>query len=203
MFASTAFVACDNVDTDNVSKVTNYPTMTLNGERTYILNQGDTYTELGAEATEGTEEIPVTITGTVNTSIPNVYILKYSSVNVDGFPVTLNRAVVVLSTAPSAINLEGTFIRNETNQNKVTRISDREYRCDNATGYTTGNPENLTLTFYNVDDVKIYAPYQENVSSTGNSAESNVGTIVDQDNWSWVIFASSFFGDSERIFNRI
>ncbi|HEY6142880.1 MAG TPA: immunoglobulin-like domain-containing protein [Flavobacterium sp.] len=196
-------VSCSEASTDNVSKVTNYPVMTLNGERTVILNQGDTYTELGVVAIEGTTEIPTTITGTVDTSIPNVYKLTYTAVNVDGFTATLTRAIVVLSTAPSTINLEGTFARNGTNLNNVTRISEREYICDNATGFTNGSPDNLTLTFYNIDDIKIYAPYQENASSTGISAESNVGTIVDQDHWSWVIFASGVFGTATRVFTRI
>jgi hypothetical protein len=196
-------VSCTDISTDNVSKVTNYPLMTLNGERTVILNQGDTYTELGAVSMAGIEGLPVTITGTVNTSIPDVYKLTYTSVNIDGFTATLTRAVVILSTAPSAINLQGTFARNGTNLNNVTQISDRKYVCDNATGFTNGSPDNLTLIFYNVDDIKIYAPYQENASSTGISAESNVGTIADKDHFSWVIYASAVFGTATRSFTRI
>jgi hypothetical protein len=196
-------VSCTDISTDNVSKVTNYPLMTLNGERTVILNQGDTYTELGAVSMAGIEGLPVTITGTVNTSIPDVYKLTYTSVNIDGFTATLTRAVVILSTVPSAINLQGTFARNGTNLNNVTQISDRKYVCDNATGFTNGSPDNLTLIFYNVDDIKIYAPYQENASSTGISAESNVGTIADKDHFSWVIYASAVFGTATRSFTRI
>lgn len=196
-------VSCSETSTDNVSKVTNYPLMTLNGERTVVLNQGDTYTELGAVSMAGTEELPVTITGTVNTSTPNVYKLTYTSVNVDGFSATLTRAIVVLSTAPSAIDLQGTFARNGTNLNNVTKLGDRKYICDNATGFTNGSPDNLTLIFYNVDDTKIYAPYQENASSTGISAESNVGTIADKDHFSWVIYASAVFGTATRNFTRI
>jgi hypothetical protein len=196
-------VSCTDISTDNVSKVTNYPLMTLNGERTVILNQGDTYTELGAISMAGTEELPITLTGTVNTSIPDVYKLTYTSVNVDGFTATLTRAVVVLSTAPSTINLQGIFARNGTNLNNVTKLADRKYTCDNATGFTNGSPDNLTLIFYNVDDIKIYAPYQENASSTGISAESNVGTIADKDHFSWVIFASAVFGTATRSFTRI
>jgi len=196
-------ISCSDTSTDNVSKVTFYPVMTLNGDRTIVLNQGDTYTELGAVSLAGSDELPVTITGTVNTSVPNVYKLTYTSVNVDGFSVTLTRAIVVLSTAPSTINLEGAFIRNGANINNVTKLSDRKYTCDNATGFTTGDEDNLTLIFYNVDDVHIYAPYQENASSTGISAESSVGTIVDKDNFSWIIYASAVFGTATRTFTRI
>lgn len=200
---ATMAVSCSETSTDNVSKVTNYPLMTLNGERTVVLNQGDTYTELGAISMAGSEELPITLTGTVNTSIPDVYKLTYTSVNVDGFSATLTRAVVVLSTTPSTINLQGTFARNGTNLNNVTKLADRKYVCDNATGFTNGSPDNLTMVFYNLDDVKIYAPYQENASSTGISAESNVGTIADKDHFSWVIYASGVFGTATRNFTRI
>jgi hypothetical protein len=196
-------VSCSDTTTDDVSRVTNYPVMTLNGERTIVLNQGDTYTEQGAVSLAGTEELPITITGPVNTAVPNVYKVTYTSVNVDGFAATLTRAVVVLSTAPSTINLQGTFARNGSNLNNVTKLADRKYTCDNATGFTNGSTDNLTLVFYNIDDVKIYAPYQEDASETGISAESNVGTIADKDHFSWVIYASGVFGTAVRSFVRI
>jgi len=193
-------VSCSDTTTDDVSRVTNYPVMTLNGERTIVLNQGQTYTEEGAVSLAGTEELPVTITGPVNTAVPNVYKVTYTSVNVDGFAATLTRAVVVLSTAPSTIDLSGSFTRNG-NVNKVTKLSDRKYICDNATGYNVA-ADKVTLEFYNVDDTKIYAPYQENTSESHISAESNVGTITDKNNWKWIIYASAVFGTAERIFTR-
>lgn len=193
-------VSCSDTSTDDVSRVTNYPVMTLNGERTVVLNQGETYTENGAISLSGSAELPITITGTVNTSVPNVYKLTYTSINVDGFAATLTRAVVVLSTAPSTIDLTGSFTRNG-NVNNVTKISDRKYICDNATGYNVAE-DKITLEFYNIDDAKIYAPYQEETSESGISAESNTGTITDENNWKWVIFASSVFGTAERVFTR-
>lgn len=194
--------SCESDSTSNVSKVTYYPQIELNGDALIVLTQGNTYTEQGGKALEGETEIDLEISGTVNTSVPNVYKVTYSAVNVDGFSATKTRTIVVLSSAPSTINLEGTFARNSTNINNITRISDRKYSCDNATGYTTGDDNNLKLVFYNIDDSKIYAPYQENASITGISAESNVGTITDANNFNWVIFASSFFGTATRNFTR-
>ena len=55
-----------------------------------------------------------------------------------------------------AIDLSGNWYRNGTNKNVITRISDRVYTCDNATGYTTGDDNNLKMTFYNLDDTRIY-----------------------------------------------
>lgn len=196
-----ATVSCSDTTTDDVSRVTNYPVITLNGESLMILNQGDTYTEEGGTALEGETEIDLAIKGTVNTSVPNVYKIIYSAINVDGFPASKTRTVVVLSTTPSAINLEGTFARGS-NINIITRLADRKYMCDNAAGYTTGDENNLKMIFYNIDDTKVYAPYQENASETGISAESNIGTIEDADNFNWVLYASSFFGTATRIFTR-
>lgn len=195
------FTSCDADSSANVSKVTFYPNLTMHGDELVVLNQGETYKEAGVDAEANGQPLPVKISGTVDTSKPSMYKLNYSAVNTDGFPASLTRTVVVLSTAPSTINLEGSFVRGA-NVNVVTKIGDRKYVCDNATGYNVAN-DNLTLEFYNIDDKQIYAPYNPDASASGISAESNIGTITDKDNWKWVIYASSVFGTAERIFKRI
>ncbi|MCD0470993.1 immunoglobulin-like domain-containing protein [Flavobacterium sp. JAS] len=186
--------------TDNVSKVTAYANMSLNGDALVVLTQGETYTEQGAKAEAGGKVLEVKIDGTVDTSKPTMYKINYSATNSDGFPAYLTRTVVVLSNKPSTIDLTGTFLRNG-NPNTVTKISDRKYKCDNATGYNVAK-DFITLEFYNIDDKQIYAPFQENTSTSGISAESNIGTITDKNNWKWVIYASAVFGTAERIFKR-
>lgn len=193
--------SCEAESTEGVSSVTYYPNITIKGETLVILTQGQTYNELGANAEAGGKQLDVKTDGTVDTSKPSVYKINYSSMNDEGFSAFKTRTVIVLSNTPSTINLEGEFTRNG-NVNKVTRISDRKYSCNNATGYTGGAKENLNLTFYNLDDKQIYAPYQENASLTGISAESNIGTIVSKDKWYWVIYASGFFGTATRTFTR-
>ncbi|WP_316632792.1 DUF5011 domain-containing protein [uncultured Flavobacterium sp.] len=186
--------------TDNVSRVTAYANMKLNGDALVVLTQGQTYTEPGAKAEAGGKTLEVKIDGTVDTSKPTMYKINYSAVNSDGFKAYLTRTVVVLSNKPSTIDLSGTFLRNG-NPNNVTKISDRKYKCDNATGYSVAK-DFITLEFYNIDDTQIYAPFQENTSQSGISAESNIGTITDKDHWRWVIYASAVFGTAERIFKR-
>ncbi|WP_269223832.1 MULTISPECIES: DUF5011 domain-containing protein [Flavobacterium] len=199
-FTSLLFVSCESEDSGNVSTVTHYPTITLNGERTEIIFQGDTYTEKGAVSTAGSDVLTTTITGNVDTNTIGVYKISYSAKNTDGYDAIKTRAVVVMSKAPSAIDISGTFFRNG-NANNVTRISDRVYKCDNATGYNVA-ADKITLTFYNLDDKKIYAPFQEKTSASGLDAESNVGNIISKDKWNWVIFASGVFGTSQRNFAR-
>ena len=187
------------------SKVTNYAIITVNGETTLVLTEGDTYTEEGAVATEAGVEIPLTTTGSVDTSTPGVYNVYYSAVNVDGFSAQARRIVIVLSAAPSAIDLEGTFFRNG-NPNVVTRLGDRMYRCDNAGGLAVASPADEALlinaVFYNIDDAHVYIPYQEDTSASGIDVESNIGTIVDENNFNWVLTASATYGTAVRNFSR-
>jgi hypothetical protein len=201
------FLSACSYEDPITSKVTNYPILTVNGETTMVLIEGDTYTEEGAEATEAGVEIEVTTTGSesVDTSTPGVYNVYYSAVNVDGFPAEARRIIIVLSSAPSAINLEGTFFRNG-NPNNVTRLGDRVYECDNAGGLAIASPadEDLLIhaTFYNIDDEHVYIPYQEDTSVSGIDVESNIGTIIDENNFNWVLTASATYGTAVRNFSR-
>jgi hypothetical protein len=184
------------------SKVTVYPELTINGDQTVVITKGSAYNELGAVALAGKENLPVNKIGTVDVNTIGFYKITYETFNEDGFSVSKTRTVIVLSDQPSAINLSGDWYRNGTNKNVITRISDRVYTCDNATGYTTGNENNLKMTFYNLDDTRIYAPFQENCSLTGISAESNIGTITASNKFNWVLYASGFFGTAVRNFVR-
>ena len=205
LFSGLLFVSCENDTTGNRSKVTHYPIITITGDKLVLLTQGDTYTELGATSLAGTQTRPVITTGTVDTATPGVYKINYKSFNTDGFSVTVTRAVIVFSPEPSTINLEGTWVRNGANVNEVTRLDDRKYKCSNAGGLAgpyTPDDNRVSLIFYNIDDVQIYAPYQENVSPTGLSAETSVGTIVNPDKFTWVLYASGVYGTSLRTFIR-
>jgi Domain of unknown function (DUF5011) len=183
------------------SKETSFPIVTINGETVFVTTKGTPYTDQGATAKEGTATIPVTTTGAdkVDTNTIGVYKITYAAVNKDGFDASAIRTVIVTDNKPSTIDLTGNWFRGA-NKNVITRISDRKYVCDNATGYINGDPNNLTMTFYNLDDVKVYAPYQENCSLTGIDAESRIGTITSPTRFNWIIDASGFFGTAVRSF---
>jgi hypothetical protein len=202
IFSSALFLSCEKVETANVSKVTNYPDITLNGDKFIIVNQGDSFTDPGAVGKAGSQILKLDVTGTVNPNVIGVYPITYSAKNDDGFTAENSRRVIVVSKAPSAINLEGVFVRNGTNINNVTRISDRVYKCSNAAGTTPANANiYLSMIFINLDDTKVYAPLQENVSPSGNSAESSVGTITSSNGFSWVIYSGPY-GPAVRTFVR-
>jgi hypothetical protein len=202
-----SFIAtsCDKEETSDVSKVTNYPVVSVIGEKTIVLTQGDAYTDAGGKAVAGSQVLPVESEGTVDTSIPDVYKITYSSINEDGFPASAERTVIVLKNTPSTINLEGTFVRNGANVNAITRLGDRVYKCSNAGGLPgpyTPDDNRISLVFYNIDDTSVYAPFQSNASPTGLGAETSVGTIVSPNEFNWTLFATGVYGQALRVFKR-
>lgn len=204
LFAGAFFTSCDSdsVTTGGVSRITEYPIVTINGDALVVINQGSTYNDEGAIALAGTTELDVATEGSVNTAVPGVYKIMYSAENSDGFSSGQTRTIIVLSSAPSAINLEGTFFRNG-NPNQVVRLSERVYTADNAGGLASSpanDPNFLFVTFYAYDDTHVYIPLQ--MTPSGISVESVSGDIVSNDNFKWVLSASAFYGSALRNFVR-
>ena len=78
---STGNAAAEVTRTINVIADTTIPVISLNGNATINLNVGDTYTELGATATDnidGDITANISISGTVDTSTVGVYIIRYN-----------------------------------------------------------------------------------------------------------------------------
>ena len=200
ILTSLFFVACDGEETNGVSLVTNYATVEIIGDRTTVINVGDTYTDPGATSEISGNPANYTTTGSVDTSNPGVYTLTYETINADGFPASARRVVVVLSTEPSIYDLSGNWARTNGSPATVVQISDREYTHDNAGGVT--GDEQLMITFYNVDDNLLYIPFQDNASASGISVESLDGSIENNDNFSWNLNASAFYGTFARVFER-
>ncbi|MFD0677255.1 MULTISPECIES: S-layer homology domain-containing protein [unclassified Paenibacillus] len=97
------FKANDGIEDSNISTVTVHiidtipPVITLNGASTVNLTIGETYTELGATATDnGGIAGAVTITGTVNTGVAGTYTLRYNVKDLAGnAAVEVTRTVIV------------------------------------------------------------------------------------------------------------
>src|SRR5690348_12635645 len=87
-----------NTDTKvGVSDVTIYPTFQMTGSKVISIVKGSAYTEPGVTAKEGTANLTVTTTGSVNKDQPGLYTLTYSATNKDGFSANVTRTVVVLA----------------------------------------------------------------------------------------------------------
>ena len=100
------FVGCKD-DAESISRVTNYPDFTMNGDDFIIHQLGDAFTDPGVTATEAGAEIEVTNSASgiyrggssldVNTS--DEYHITYSATNKDGFAGTVGRTVMVVNNA--------------------------------------------------------------------------------------------------------
>ena len=114
---SLLFVSCDNEDSANVSKVTNYPLVSLLGEDPILVQKGTPFVDPGAAATEGGKTIPYTTSvsgiyrggASVDTNIVDGYNVTYSAVNTDGFPASATRKVWVYNNGDLVNSIEGIY----------------------------------------------------------------------------------------------
>ena len=115
--ASTFFVACDDVDTANVSSITNYPLITVIGSDPVFVPLGNPYADPGAIATENGAPIPFTSVGTgnyrggtsIDTNIADEYSQTYTATNKDGFKASAVRKVIVYKTGDLVNSIEGVY----------------------------------------------------------------------------------------------
>lgn len=133
-FAIFFFTSCEK-ETDNVSKVTFYPKMTLLGSKYVSIISPGPYVEAGATATENGAPINVTIEGTVDVNTPGLYTLRYIATNSDGYSGSLERYVAVTAQDVSGFDLSGTYKRTSNNAlNKLTKLANGLYQMDNVGG---------------------------------------------------------------------
>ena len=115
-----AFTSCKKeLDSEGVSRVTNYPNIEMSGDAVMFQTQGTTFTDPGVTAKEGTKALTVTskvvgvYTGykgsTVNTSVADKYVITYSATNSDGFAGSVTRTVYVAKTGDFVNSIEGLY----------------------------------------------------------------------------------------------
>ncbi|MBF4465746.1 immunoglobulin-like domain-containing protein [Flavobacterium sp. LC2016-12] len=117
VFSGLLLTSCSS-DTDNVSRVTNYPLIEVNGESTIFVPMGGTYTDPGVVATEGGTVIPTVATfngnfrgaKTLDVNVPDEYTETYTATNKDGFKATSTRRVIVYKTGDLVNSIEGVYL---------------------------------------------------------------------------------------------
>ena len=94
---------CHDITTEGFTKITHYPSFTMQGDNPLIIELGATFTDPGVIAMEGDDDITdkVNVSGSVNTNEVGFYSLTYSAINKDGFAGTARRQVVVVNPAPA------------------------------------------------------------------------------------------------------
>jgi hypothetical protein len=111
--------SCTKDETADVSRLTSFPIITLNGNAEILAPFGSEYVDPGASAFAG--DVSVTTmtsfgSGTyqgaagVDTSVPDNYMVTYSAENSDGFDGTAIRNVWVANTGDLVNSIEGLYL---------------------------------------------------------------------------------------------
>lgn len=172
------FIAsCNKVDINNtadkvgISRVTNFATFKMNGNQYMAVVQGSSFTDPGTKAFEAGTEIPVTVSGTVNTGQVGLYVITYSATNKDGYSSSITRNVVVLPSHENpGVDLSGKYdyVGSSTYTATVTKVAEGTYTTDNAWSGLTVIP----LVFISVDGLNVTVPLQ----TTGFGRANGTGT---------------------------
>ena len=112
------FTACDTDSTSGVSKVTNYPTIEINGAETLFVPLGGTFSDSGVVAKENGKVIPTVISysgnfrhaKTLDVNQSDEYTQTYTATNQDGFKKAITRKVVVYKTGNLVNSIEGVYL---------------------------------------------------------------------------------------------
>ena len=195
---------CKKDETDNLSRVKSYPSISLVGNEYYVINVGETFTDPGVKAALAGEAIQPTITGTVNTATPGLYTITYSAVNTEEDEVSAVRSVIVTDPAVNNLNLSGNFQRTGFALSPVTKVGTKGlYRLDNF-GFTNA-PNLFTAYFVQITPSRIVVPAQtiEGLGYTTFSSAAGTFTAGQLTRISYGINAPAVFGTAPRTANRV
>lgn len=166
---SLGFFSCED-STEDVSKITYFASLNLKGKDALSLNVGDTYVEPGYEATEGEEDITskVLVSGSTDTTKTGVYTITYSVANIDGFPVSKTRLVLVASPTFASAYFGKSEYGTELYDNSpviITKLEDGSYQIDDITGglYWNGRYPGYEASGY---DFHLEATFTLNIDNT-------------------------------------
>lgn len=171
MIAAIAVVtACDReFDSDDVALgVIRFPAIQLEGEPVVFVSQGGQYTDAGATATLGSDDITSRIetTSGVDLTAAGVYTVNYTVTNVNELnqetTVVRQRIVVVAPSNPNtAVDLSGTYVRTANAAPAVwTKVAEGVYRNDNVGGVVPPHVAVLPVYVFHYADGKIEIPEQ-------------------------------------------
>ncbi len=141
------------------SNITNYATFEVIGGQYTMVEAGTTYNDPGVIAKAGETELPVTISGSVNTGQVGLYTLTYSATNADGFSASTSRYVIVADD-PAYIagnDLSGGYTRDENAAHTMTltKIADGYYQASDLLP-----PNNIRAVIAQVSDTELTVPAQ-------------------------------------------
>lgn len=187
-------------DRVGISKVTHFPILTIVGDQMILVPNGGTFTDPGVTAKAGTADVPVTSSGSANTSQDGIYTILYSAVNSDGFSASTYRTVVVYSADASSAShdLSGSYLRSATGELAIwKKIAPGTYMVTNPGGAASG--ESLSIIVLNPTGYTINAPSQHASDGSISATQNETFTAGSPDKYSWV-FINPTYGTSLRSF---
>jgi hypothetical protein len=190
--------SCDqNLETEGISRITNYPTILLKGERWNQVAVGGNFVDPGVTALEGDTPLTPTVTGSVDTNTPGVYTIQYDAVNKDGYSASEYRYVGVIAPTVGSVDISGSYRRNAgaLGISTVTKVSGNLYYANNVGGVAVPDPS-LGVYFYHFDTGKIGVPFQR---TPGNAFACTNASIIEGVSYSWVVINSGY-GPALRTF---
>lgn len=188
--------ACENDESENIAKgVIRYPSIVLEGEDPLVIEAGGTFTDPGAKAFLGTDDITTELESesNVDANTPGVYQVTYtvSTTNELGqeSTVVLNRTVSVTDGDVSGVDISGTYRRDNNPANAlvtVTKIKNGVFQSDNLRGSATNQ---VVGRIYAIGNNNIVVPITNSVfgrlQGVGTITGSNFGytlTFLDPPN---------------------
>ena len=192
--------ACNKTDfnyppgTVGSSKIIYFPAITLNGNDAMSTVMGSAFNDPGAKANVNGNDVPVTVSGTVNTSQVGLYILTYTAANAEGYTASAQRVVVVIPEAedPNAEDISGTYtaIGGAPGPADVSKVDKGLYYTTNCWG--GGSSVVIPVYFICTDGKTLIIPEQV-VGSVGRIVTDSPGTysngLID-----WVVSRLDFPG---------
>jgi hypothetical protein len=169
--------ACQDDETANVSFVTSYPILKVNGGEAIAVVKGTAFADPGVVATENGQEIPVEVSGNLDLATPGFYKLVYTATNSDGYSASVTRLVAVTAQDVSATDISGTYYRASNNrQSTVTKVSSGLYFMTDCWGTATsgGAPYPVSTWLLHTGGSSLILKYDESGAPFGGNTGSGV-----------------------------
>jgi hypothetical protein len=205
LFVCLAVIGCKKDETDNLSRIKNYPAITLNGPSLTSINVNEAYTDPGAAAILDGNTITTQVIGSVDNTTPGFYTINYRGANTEGDTVQATRVVAVVDPAVNNLDQSGTFARSSNGAvSTVTKIGKGLYRVSNLGGVLPPSSAIQPAYFAQLTPTEIEFPTQDapsigEVSFAGTAAAFDASGIITR--FSYAVINPGF-GAANRIFVR-
>jgi len=197
LFAVAVLASCKKDDfnypagTVGISKIINFPTIAIKGDRLFIINQGTTYTDPGVTAILAGAPTQYTTSATVSTSQGGVYNLVYTASNPEGYKATDWRTVVVIGSNAAGNDFSGTYLRAATGVTSTwTKTAPGVYNVENPGGAVAGAGLNVIAVNYSGTSITI--PKQDSPDFGIVSSASESYTTAPPATYKWIFFAIGY-----------